>query len=223
MTVSSALGAGLIGTGFIGPVHVEALRRLGVPVRAVVSSAPDRARQAAARLGIPQVHDTFAELLADPSVHVVHLTSPNRLHHEQCRQALAAGKHVICEKPLALTTGETGELARLAARSSLISAVCYNVRFYPLCLEARERIRAGELGTIYHVSGSYLQDWLLYDTDFNWRVLAEEGGATVFATVSKADGQKCERCWHWETDISQNAEHPTICSRCVEAVNQFMA
>jgi predicted dehydrogenase len=170
-------GAGLVGTGFIGPVHVEALRRLGVPVRAVVGSAPERGRAAATRLGIPLAYDHLEQLLADPTVNVVHLTSPNRLHFEQCRQALAAGKHVVCEKPLAMTAAETAELVRLAAASPQVSAVCYNVRFYPLCLEARERIRAGELGTIYHVSGSYLQDWLLYETDFNWRVLAEEGGA----------------------------------------------
>src|SRR5207249_3639293 len=95
---------------------------------------------------------------------------------EQCRLALAAGKHVLCEKPLAMTAAETAELVALAERSPVVAAVCYNVRFYPLCLEARERIAAGQLGRIYHVSGSYMQDWLLYDTDFNWRVLPEEGG-----------------------------------------------
>src|SRR5207248_5099009 len=108
---------------------------------------------------------------------VVHLASPNRLHCEQCRQALAAGKHVICEKPLAMTAQETAALAALARQTPLVTAVCYNVRYYPLCLEARQRLALGQLGTIYHVTGSYMQDWLLYDTDFNWRVLAEEGGA----------------------------------------------
>jgi predicted dehydrogenase len=90
---------------------------------------------------------------------------------------MAAGKHVICEKPLGLTVRQTAELAGLAARAPLVTAVCYNVRFYPLCLEARQRITDGQLGKIHHVTGSYVQDWLLYETDFNWRVLAEQGGA----------------------------------------------
>jgi predicted dehydrogenase len=172
-------GAGtvVVGTGFIGPVHVEALRRLGRPVLGVLGSAPEKSRAAAATLGLPRGYDSFEEVLADPHVAVVHLASPNRLHFEQCRQALAAGKHVLCEKPLALTSRETAELVDLAARTPAVAAVCYNVRFYPLCLEARQRIAEGQLGEVYHVTGSYVQDWLLYDTDFNWRVLAEEGGA----------------------------------------------
>src|SRR5262249_7967195 len=163
--------------GCIGPVHVEALRRLGRPVLSVLGSSPERTRAAAHALGPMKTHDSYEELLADPMVGVVHLASPNRLHAEQCRLALAAGKHVVCEKPLAMTSAETAGLVELAARSPGVAGVCYNVRFYQLCLEARERIAAGELGSVYHVTGSYCQDWLLYDTDFNWRVLAEEGGA----------------------------------------------
>lgn len=172
-----SLAAAVVGTGFIGPIHVEALRRLGVPVIGLLASTPEKGRQAAATLGIPRAYDHYAALLADPEVKVVHLTSPNRLHFEQCRQALAAGKHVICEKPLAMTAAETAELVRLAQAAPVVTAVCYNIRFYPLCLEARQRIADGLLGDIYHITGSYVQDWLLYDTDFNWRVLAEEGGA----------------------------------------------
>jgi predicted dehydrogenase len=171
------LGAAVVGTGFIGPVHVEALRRLGRPVVGVLGSSPEKSRAAAAALGIPKGYDRYEDLLADPAVSVVHLASPNRLHFQQCRLALAAGKHVVCEKPLALTARETAELVALAGRMPGVAAVCYNVRFYPLCLEARQRVTNGQLGDIYHVTGSYVQDWLLYDTDFNWRVLAEEGGA----------------------------------------------
>ncbi len=167
----------VVGTGFIGPVHVEALRRLGRPVVGVLGSTAEKSRRAAAALGVPRGYDSFEELLADPAVTVVHLASPNRLHFAQCQAALTAGKHVLCEKPLAMTARETAELADLAASVPLVAAVCYNVRFYPLCLEARERIAAGQIGSVYHVTGSYVQDWLLYDTDFNWRVLAEEGGA----------------------------------------------
>jgi predicted dehydrogenase len=173
----ATLAAAVVGTGFIGPVHVEALRRLGVPVAGILGSSPEKSRAAAQALGLPRAFASYAELLADPSVHVVHLASPNRLHFEQCKQALAAGKHVVCEKPLAMTAQETAELVALARRTPVVSAVCYNVRFYPLCLEARQRIADGQLGTVYHVTGSYVQDWLLHETDFNWRVLAEEGGA----------------------------------------------
>jgi predicted dehydrogenase len=166
----------LVGTGFIGPVHLEALRRLGRPVIGVLGSSPEKSTQAAQRWGIARGYASFAELLADPAVQVVHLTSPNRLHFEQCRQAIAAGKHVVCEKPLAMTAAETAQLATLADQAPVVTAVCYNVRFYPLCIESRERIAAGQLGSIYHVTGSYVQDWLLYETDFNWRVLAHESG-----------------------------------------------
>jgi predicted dehydrogenase len=170
------LPAAVVGTGFIGPVHVEALRRLGVPVRGVLGSTPERGRAAAAALGLPHSYDSFDELLADGAVRVVHLASPNRLHFDQCRRTLQAGKHVVCEKPLAMTPAETAELVALAARTPAVAAVCYNVRFYPLCLHARHLCRGGGLGPVFHVTGSYHQDWLLLDTDFNWRVLADDGG-----------------------------------------------
>ncbi|OAI53331.1 dehydrogenase [Planctomycetaceae bacterium SCGC AG-212-F19] len=171
------LAAAVVGTGFIGPVHVEALQRLGRQVAGILASTPEKGRKAAAALHLPRAYDSYEQLLADPAVNVVHLASPNRVHFQQCKQALAAGKHVVCEKPLAMTTKETGELVALAKAAPLVNAVCYNIRFYPLCLEARQRIADGQLGDIYHVTGSYVQDWLLHDTDFNWRVLAEEGGA----------------------------------------------
>jgi predicted dehydrogenase len=177
MTRASHIFAAVVGTGFIGPVHVEALRRLGRPMVGVLGSTPQRSREAAERLNITRAYESFDELVADPMIQVVHLTSPNRLHYEQCKALLAAGKHIICEKPLATTAAEAAELAELARRTETATAVNYNVRYYPLCIEARERIREGRLGRLYHVTGSYTQDWLLYDTDFNWRVLATEGGA----------------------------------------------
>jgi predicted dehydrogenase len=171
------ISSAIVGTGFIAPVHVEALRRLGRPITGVLGSSPERSRKAAVALGLPRAFASYDELLTDPAVHVVHLASPNRLHFAQCKEALAAGKHVICEKPLAMTAAETAELVSLARGSGRVAAVCYNVRFYPLCLEAWQRIASGQLGNVYHVTGSYVQDWLLHETDFNWRVLAEEGGA----------------------------------------------
>jgi predicted dehydrogenase len=170
-------GSALVGTGFIGPVHVEALRRLNRPIVGILGSSAEKSRQAAQALGFERAYASYDELLADPQVHAVHVTSPNRFHFEQCRRALAAGKHVLCEKPLAMNVKESAALVELAGQKALAAAVCYNIRYYPLCLEVKEWIASGRLGEIHHITGSYVQDWLLHDTDFNWRVLAEEGGA----------------------------------------------
>ncbi len=169
--------AAVVGTGFIGPVHVEALRRLGVRVKGVLGSAPEKSRAAMASLGVERGYESYDQLLSDTDVTVVHLTSPNKAHADQVRRALAAGKHVVCEKPLGMTSRETAELVALAARyPDRVCAVNYNIRFYPLNLEARDRLKSGVLGEVFHVRGAYVQDWLLYPDDFNWRVLAEEGG-----------------------------------------------
>jgi predicted dehydrogenase len=164
--------AGVVGTGFIGAVHVDALRRLGVQVGGIVGSTPSRA--AAKRLG--PVVESYEALLADPSIDVVHLTTPNHLHYAQVEAALAAGKHVVCEKPLALTAVETGELVELAERSGLVHCTNFNIRFYAQVQEARRRVNAGELGDVWNVHGGYLQDWLLLPTDWNWRLEPERGG-----------------------------------------------
>jgi predicted dehydrogenase len=171
------IGAAVVGTGFIGPVHVEGLQRAGVRVTGVLGSSPEKSRKSAEALGLAKGYPDLAALLADPEVQAVHLTTPNRHHLEQVRAALAAGKHVVCEKPLAMNPAESAELVRLARKSGLAAAVNYNVRYYPLCREASDRVRKGELGRVYHVSGGYVQDWLFHETDYNWRVLADEGGA----------------------------------------------
>ncbi|GAC1468614.1 MAG: Gfo/Idh/MocA family oxidoreductase [Isosphaeraceae bacterium] len=169
--VPERLGAALIGGGFIGPVHAEALRRIGIPIVGVLGSNPDRARPLASRLGIRRVYQNLDDLLNDPDVVVVHIASPNQAHLEQARSVLRSGRHVLCEKPLATGSSETNELRNLAAtRPRQASAVNYNVRFYPLCHEIRERVARGDLGRILSVSGSYTQDWLLYPEDYNWRV-----------------------------------------------------
>lgn len=176
MTSLHHLRAGIIGSGFIGPVHIEALRRLGVKITAICGS--ERAREVAERWDIPQVftgHD-FQSLVNCPEVDVVHITSPNRHHHVQSLAALRAGKHVVCEKPLAMTTTETAELVEAARQAGKVFAVNYNVRFYPAVLQMRAMVQRGDLGEIIHVNGSYMQDWLLKETDYNWRVLASEGG-----------------------------------------------
>ena len=166
------LKAGVVGTGFIGAVHVDAVRRLGVEVRGVVGSTPERAR---ARELAP-VYDSYEALLADDRVDVVHITTPNYLHFGQVTQALAAGKHVVCEKPLVMTSQESGELVALAERSGLVHCTNFHNRFYPLVQEMRERVRTGALGDVWNVHGGYLQDWLARPTDWNWRLEPEKAG-----------------------------------------------
>ncbi len=171
------LRAGIIGTGFIAPVHIEALRRLGVQVTAICGST--RSAQATAdQWGIPEVYGDYdhAALLRSPNVDVVHITSPNRVHVQQSLEALAAGKHVICEKPLGMTSEETATCVEAAAKSDRVFAVNYMCRFFPAVLQMRAMIQRGDLGRIIHVQGHFFQDWLLKETDYNWRVLASEGG-----------------------------------------------
>jgi predicted dehydrogenase len=170
------LRAVVVGTGFIGPVHVEGLRRAGVEVAGIVGSTPAKSRAAAEQLGLPNDIGTFEDAISNSSIDAIHLTTPNVLHYEQTKAVLAAGKHCLCEKPLAMTASQSAELVKIAAQSGLVTGVAYNIRFYPLCHEARSRMAKGSIGELLHVTGSYVQDWLLYKTDFNWRVLAESGG-----------------------------------------------
>jgi predicted dehydrogenase len=167
------LKAAVAGTGFVGAIHVEALRRLGVDVVGVVASTPERAEAK----GLAPVYESYEALLGDPQVDVVHVTTPNHLHHSQVRDALAAGKHVVCEKPLATTSAESAELLELAQKSGLVHCTNFNLRFYPIAHQARAVVASGALGDVWNVHGGYLQDWLLYPTDWNWRLEPEKGGA----------------------------------------------
>jgi predicted dehydrogenase len=168
---------GVIGVGFIGPAHMEAIRRQGFEVLALAESNQELAEQAAERLLIPRAYGDWKDLVADPDIDVVHVASPNFLHFEHAKGALEAGKHVICEKPLAMTAKESELLVKIAEEKNLVNAVNFNLRFYPLIQDARARIEAGELGErIYIIQGSYLQDWLLLETDWNWRLEPEYGG-----------------------------------------------
>jgi predicted dehydrogenase len=173
----SEIGAAVIGSGFIGTVHIEALRRLGVNVRGVIDATPELAQDAAQRLGLPMAYPDLHAALVDPEVDIVHVTSPNQFHYPQVKAILAAGKHVLCEKPLAVTSDESRELVRLANASDRITAVNFNIRFYPLNQHARQMVRGGELGEVRLISGHYFQDWLLLDTDWNWRLEPDKGGA----------------------------------------------
>lgn len=173
----SDVRAAVVGAGFIGPVHVEALRRLGIPVTGILGVDRAESESACGQLGLPRAYMSFDEVLADKTVDSVHLAVPNVLHYEFSKRALQAGKHVMCEKPLAMNSAESAELVEIAKSKEVASGVCYNIRYYPLNLEARDMVRRGDVGTIFHVNGSYVQDWLFYETDYNWRVLADQGGA----------------------------------------------
>jgi predicted dehydrogenase len=166
------LRAGVVGTGFIGAVHVEALRRLGVEVVGVVGSSAERARAK----GLAPAYGSYEELLADDRVDVVHLTTPNHLHYPQVKQALEAGKHLVCEKPLAMTSEQSAELLDLAERNGLVHCTNFNIRFYPQVQQARALVLGGAVGAVWNAHGGYLQDWLLLPTDWNWRLEPEKGG-----------------------------------------------
>ena len=176
-SVLGELGAAVIGTGFIGAVHVDALRRLGVQVHGVVGSSHARGDERARAAGLPPAYESMDAMLADKRVDVVHITSPNHLHHAHANAALRAGKHVVCEKPLAMTSSESAELLQLAESSGLVHAVNFNIRFYPLLQHLHQVVREGGLGQVRLVTGHYLQDWLLLDTDWNWRLDPALGGS----------------------------------------------
>jgi predicted dehydrogenase len=174
------LRAGVIGTGFIGPVHIEALKRLGVQVTAICGSTRN-AQATAAKWGIPEVYGdyNFQAMLASPNVDVVHITSPNKVHVEQSLAALAAGKHVVCEKPLGMNSAETEAIVaavKAGGKKGPVFAVNYMCRFFPAVLQMRAMVQRGDLGKIMHVQGHFFQDWLLKESDYNWRLLASEGG-----------------------------------------------
>ena len=169
--------AGIIGTGFIGPAHVEAGRRLGnVEFVALAEAGESLAKAKAEALSIPRAYGDYHDLLADPDVQVVHNCTPNHLHYRVNLDILAAGKHVISEKPLAMTTAESNELVEKARASGLIHAVDFNYRYYPLIQHARAMMHRGEIGDVFSIHGSYLQDWLYLATDWNWRLVPELSG-----------------------------------------------
>jgi predicted dehydrogenase len=168
--------AAIAGLGFVGRAHLDALRRIGIPLRGVLGSSPERSRAAADAFGLARPYHSMEELAADDSVQVVHLCTPNHLHFQEAGQLLRAGKHVLCEKPLALDSRESATLVALLKETGRIGAVAYNLRYYPLCQEARALIHQGAIGQVKLIHGSFLQDWLLFPTDWNWRLEAKLGG-----------------------------------------------
>jgi predicted dehydrogenase len=175
--MATRVRAAIVGTGFMGRVHVEALRRLGfVDVAAIAGSSVEKARAFADALSIERAEGDYRAVLRDPGIDAVHICTPNAQHFAMASAALEAGKHVLCEKPLATTSAEAATLGALATAKSVRNSTCYNLRFYPMVQQMRRMREAGELGDVLVAQGTYSQDWLLYDTDWNWRVEAKAAG-----------------------------------------------
>jgi predicted dehydrogenase len=180
----STIGAAFIGGGFMAEVHSRAARAARATLAGVVSSSPAKGEATAQKLGIEASFDSLDDLLATPGVDVVHVCTPNALHAEQALAVIAAGKHVICEKPLAVTVAEAERLVAAADAAGVTATVPFAYRFHPMVREARARVAAGEVGRLFGIHGSYLQDWLLDQHDDNWRVDAAAGGTSrAFADI----------------------------------------
>lgn len=178
------LGVAIVGTGMIGAVHRRAAVLAGATVRGVAASSPARAQDVAQAWGVARGYGGIEDVIADPQVQVVHVCTPNHLHRSMAQAALEAGKHVVCEKPLATTLEDARALAALASSTGQVATVPFVYRYHPVVREARARIAAGDLGPLRLIHGSYLQDWLLDPASNNWRVDPALGGASrVFADI----------------------------------------
>lgn len=178
------VGAGFVGGGFMATVHSRAARTARARLVGLASSSAARSRESADLLGVERAYDNLDQLLADDSVEIVHICTPNALHAEQALAVVGAGKHVICEKPLATTSVDARALVDAAADAGVVATVPFVYRFHPMVREARARFRHGEPGRLLSIQGSYLQDWLLESSDDNWRVDAGAGGASrAFADI----------------------------------------
>lgn len=174
--MSQIIRAAIVGTGFIGPAHLEALRRLpNVEVVALCEVTQELANEKAKALGIPRAY-VFEEMLKQDDIDVVHICTPNFLHYSQAKAVLEADKHVICEKPLAVKIHEAEDLVKIASATGLVNAVHFNLRYYPMVRQMKTMREKGELGEVYSVMGSYLQDWLYLNTDYNWRLEPDKSG-----------------------------------------------
>jgi len=191
----------------MGRTHTEAVRRLGnVEIAGVASLTDKMARDFADQVGIENSTGDYRKLLADPTIEAVHICTPNALHFPMCRDAILAGKHVICEKPLATSSAEAQQLVDLAKEKGVANCTFHNLRYYPIVQQIRRMREAGELGDILLVQGTYSQDWLLYDTDWNWRIDSKENGPSrCFADIGT----------HW-CDMIEHTTGLRITSLCAD-------
>src|SRR6202522_3065769 len=194
----------IFGIGFMGRVHTEALRRLGnIEVVGVAGRTVEGARKFAETLNIPRATGDYHDLLADADIDAVHICAPNALHAPMANAAMRAGKHVLCEKPLASSVAEAESMLALAQEKNLANCTLYNVRAYPQLQNLRRMREAGLFGEIYVVQGTYSEDWLLYDTDWNWRI--ESGPSRTFADIGT----------HW-CDLAEHVTGLRIRSLCAD-------
>lgn len=197
----------IVGTGFMGKVHAEQVRRLGnVEVAAVVGSRPERAQSFADAYGVPLATADLDDVLKNPEIQAVHICTPNVDHYPQSLAALEAGKAVLCEKPMTMTVAEARKLVEVARQRNAINCVQHNLRYYPVLQQVRQMIANGDLGDILIVQGTYSQDWLLYDTDWNWRIdTSENGQLRVMGDIGS----------HW-MDLIQYLTRLQITSLCAD-------
>jgi predicted dehydrogenase len=189
------LKTAVFGTGFMGRVHTEGIRRLGnVEVVAIAASGDDKARKFADEVGVERATGDYRTLLSDPQIDAVHVCTPNALHFPMAKAALEAGKHVLCEKPLATTVAEGQQLTDLAKAKGLANCTFHNLRFYPMVQHIRRMRESGAMGEIYAVQGTYSQDWLYYDTDWNWRIDQEANGKS--RTMADIGSHWCDMIEH---------------------------
>ena len=189
------IGMGLVGAGFVGPHHIDAVRRLGfVDVVAIACGSHESGREKAEALGVRKGYGSYQALLDDPDVQVVHIATPNHLHYDVTSAALAKGRHVVSDKPLAMTSAQAKRLVSEAQRAGVVAAVTFNYRGNPLVQQARVAIARGDIGSPHFLHGHYLQDWLLKDTDYSWRVDPEKGGAS--SAVADIGTHWCDLAQH---------------------------
>ena len=203
----SHIKTAIFGTGFMGRVHTEGVRRLGnVQVAAIAASSQSNAQKFADELSIPYATGDYRDILADPTIQAVHVCTPNALHYPMAKAALEAGKNVLCEKPLALNVEQGEDLVRIATERGLANCTFHNLRYYPQVQNMRRMREAGDLGDIYAVQGTYSQDWLLYDTDWNWRIQSEANGTSrCFADIGT----------HW-CDMAEHITGQRITTLCAD-------
>ncbi|MBC8401119.1 MAG: Gfo/Idh/MocA family oxidoreductase [Candidatus Marinimicrobia bacterium] len=214
------INVGVIGTGFIGLAHVEALRRVGgVKLVAIADLDIEKANVIAAEYDIPKVYHDWQDILKDSGIAAIHNCTPNNLHFDLNKRILEAGKHILSEKPLSLTSAESSELILLARKKGLVNAIDFNYRGYPLIRQARSMVESGEIGTVSLIHGHYLQDWLLYESDYNWRLEPELGGVSRavadigshwFDLAQFITGLKIKRVFADLTTVNKTREKPLI-------------
>jgi predicted dehydrogenase len=206
------LKTAVIGTGFMGRVHLEALRRVeGVDVAAVAGRELAPAERLGAGFGVPAAYGDYRKILEDAAIDAVHICTPNASHYAMAKAAMLAGKHVLCEKPLSVTSEEAKELVALAKERNLRNCVCHNLRYYPMVQQMRQMRLAGDLGDVLVVQGTYSQDWLLYETDWNWRIDSKAGGPSrAMADIGS----------HW-FDMAEHLTGLRVASLCADLQTFF--